>query len=246
MISTCRRHTGKNERTWRHKTKLQTFYRELTLPSQQRWISMRHFFASDSIFYHELSGNYKLCSIKGWRRQWVSERTSTAVCQRARGGWGGGVKWGLHDLRFVLSSTPGAKRISVCVCAGLFSLFCVFLTGLLATSLHESSTLLPPASFITAPATRACEWVSSGYPTRRPYGATGNALDTYKNKQHQLDLHQKLQATSLALLLIILLSNFSHRVLYCLPVNSFISLFVARQLRWELGLGCPMAFRCQT
>ncbi|KAI9527717.1 hypothetical protein NQZ68_027807 [Dissostichus eleginoides] len=27
--------------------------------------------------------------------------------------------------------------------------------GLLATSLHESSTLFPPASFITAPATRA-------------------------------------------------------------------------------------------
>ena len=144
MTSTCSRHAGNNERTWgamagwgdEIKLKSPSLRPDLhcevapvswTFPSLQRWISMWHFFHIRQQFYHELRCNYKLCraqlKVEDVR---VSERTSAAVCHRASRGWGRGVKWGLHDLRYVLSlhQTPTSfsaehKYVCVCVCVSL-------------------------------------------------------------------------------------------------------------------------------
>lgn len=59
------------------------------------------------------------------------------------------------------------------------------------------------------------------------------------------------RSTSALLYSLILPNSISHSTsVWCLPVNSFISVFSARQLRWELRTWpwnySPMAFTCQT
>lgn len=164
MTSTCTQHTGNNDKTWRamagwnltvrtwskqrHRLQTSTINSPL-LSSLQTSIT---FFHIRQQFYHELRCNYKLCraqlKVEDVR---VSEQTSTAVCHRASRGWGRGVKWGLHDLRYVL--TPSAEHKYVCLLVCL-SLLCLF-PGLLVMRLQECSTLLPHASFITDLATQA-------------------------------------------------------------------------------------------
>lgn len=85
-------------------------------------------FHSRQQFYHELRCNYKLCSAQlKVEDVSVSEQTSTAVCQRANRR----VKWGLHDLHYVLSlhQTPTSpsmehKYAHVCMCV-LVCLVCL-------------------------------------------------------------------------------------------------------------------------
>ena len=96
-------------------------------------------------FSHELSCNYKLCSAQlKVEDVSVREQTSTAVCQRASGGRGRGVKWGLRDLRYVLSSHLPLWSTSVSVSLSALFPLCFFLPGFVVMSLHESSTLVAP------------------------------------------------------------------------------------------------------